>query len=72
MNEIPFSKIDLKYNKNYFNTELTKLYSSLDKACDHPIKNKKKNKFNSNNTYKKNIGMMSQYYNTISSKLKNW
>ena len=72
LNEIPFSKIDLKYNKNYFNTELTKLYSSLDKACDHPIKNKKKNKFNSNNTYKKNIGMMSQYYNTISSKLKNW
>ena len=28
--------------------------------------------FNSNNTYKKNIGMMSQYYNTTSSKLKNW
>ena len=64
MNEIPFSKIDLKYNKNYFNTELTKLYSSLDKACNNQIKNKKKNKFNSNNTYKKNIKIKTQYYNT--------
>ena len=57
------STIDLKYNKNYFNSELSRLYSNLDKACDLPIKNRNNNN-NRRNIYRKNIGLVSQYYNT--------
>ena len=57
------STIDLKYNKNYFNSELSRLYSNLDKACDLPIKNRNNNN-NRRNVCRKNIGLVSQYYNT--------
>ena len=64
------STIDLKYNKNYFNSELSRLYSNLDKACDLPIKNRNNNN-NRRNIYRKNIGLVSQYYNSKSN-FKKW
>ena len=66
------STIDLKYNKNYFNSELSRLFSNLDKACDLPNKNMNKyNNYNKRNTYRKNIGLVSQYYNSKSN-FKKW
>ncbi len=63
------STIDLKYNKNYFISELSRLNSNLDKACDLPIKSRNNN--NKRNIYKRNIGLVSQYYNKTN-KFKKW